>query len=216
MMEVTEVYTNFERLPDEKKERILSICIEEFAESGFDKTSTDTITTRAGISKGILYHYFKNKKNLYIYVVDHSRKLIGDRIMNDLQSVKTEDFFDRVKEVILIKQRVQFEYLTETQLVTHALLHPPSGMEDEMKEMLQKNVDHYSEQYLEKLIDRSLLQENASPEKVINLTMTTLEQIAQKNLQAYQEKSMSFSEILEKVEPELDEYIDIIKYGALK
>ncbi|WP_377889055.1 TetR/AcrR family transcriptional regulator [Alkalihalobacillus sp. R86527] len=210
------MYTNFERLPDEKKERILSICIEEFAESGFDKTSTDTITTRAGISKGILYHYFKNKKNLYIYVVDHSRKLIGDRIMNDLQSVKTEDFFDRVKEVILIKQRVQFEYLTETQLVTHALLHPPSGMEDEMKEMLQKNVDHYSEQYLEKLIDRSLLQENASPEKVINLTMTTLEQIAQKNLQAYQEKSMSFSEILEKVEPELDEYIDIIKYGALK
>lgn len=215
-MEVTELYTNFERLPNEKKERILSICIEEFAESGFEKTSTDTIAARAEISKGILYHYFKNKKNLFLYVVDHCRTLIGDHIMKELQNVKAEDFFDRIKEVVLIKKSVQFEHLTETQLVTQAMMHPPNGMEEEIKKMLQNNIERYSEQYLEKLIDKSLLQEHASPEKVINLTMTILEQIAQKNLQAYQEKSMTFSEILEKVEPELDGYIDIIKYGALK
>ncbi|WP_270182094.1 TetR/AcrR family transcriptional regulator [Alkalihalobacillus sp. CinArs1] len=210
------MYSNFEKLADDKKKRILTICIEEFADTGYEKTSTDTITARAGISKGILYHYFKNKKNLFIYVVDYCRKLIGDNIMAELQHVESEDFFNRVKEVVLIKKRVQFHYLKETELVTQTLLNPPQGMEEEIRSMLQKNIDVYSDQYLEKLIDRSLLKENATPDKVINLTMTILDQIAQKNLKAYQEKAMSFSEILEKIEPELDEYIDIIKYGALK
>ncbi|WP_160849782.1 TetR family transcriptional regulator [Pontibacillus yanchengensis] len=210
------MYANFEKLPEEKKQAILCVCIEEFSETGFEKTSTDRITSRAGISKGILFHYFKNKKNLFLYIVDYCRQQIGDQIMKEIKEVKTEDFFKRVKEVILIKQRVQIEYYKETQLVTNAVLQPPAGMEDEMKALLQKNVDYYSEEYLNKLLDKDLLQEHASPEKVVNLTMMALEQITQKYVQEYQANTISLAEIQKKAGSEIDEYMKLIKYGCIQ
>lgn len=59
----------FKKLSEEKQELILKVCIEEFAKNGYDHTSTDVLTSKAGISKGILFHYFKSKKNLYLYIV---------------------------------------------------------------------------------------------------------------------------------------------------
>lgn len=215
-MEVEELYSRFEKLAEEKKQLILSVCIEEFSKMGYEKTSTDTITSRAGISKGILFHYFQNKKNLFLYIVDYCRQLIGNRIMDEIQNVATNDFFERIKEVILLKQRVQFEYMLETQLVTNALLHPPKGMEEDLQGMFQKNVDQYSEQYLEKLLEKDLLQEYASPEKVVNLTMIALEHITNKYLNEFRAREGTFAEIYEKITPEIDEYITLIKFGCMK
>lgn len=46
----------FYKLPEEKRNLIINISIEEFANNGYDNTSTDIITSRADISKGILFH----------------------------------------------------------------------------------------------------------------------------------------------------------------
>lgn len=53
------------------KERILNVAIEEFAENGYKATSTNVICKRANISKGLLYHYYNSKENIYITVVRH-------------------------------------------------------------------------------------------------------------------------------------------------
>ncbi|WP_456272447.1 TetR/AcrR family transcriptional regulator [Bacillus sp. AK031] len=210
------MYPNFEKLPEEKKQLIISICIEEFAKTGFEKTSTDTITTRAGISKGILFHYFKNKKNLFLYVVDHCRQLIGDTIMDELERLKTDDFFERIKEVILIKLRVQLKFSQETNLVTNAMLNPPVTMKDEVQQLLEKNIDSYSDQYLGKLLNAKLLKNHASPEKVVNLTLVALENITKKYIGLYKDESIHFEKLSEQMIPEIDEYIELIKYGCLK
>ncbi|WP_064093494.1 TetR/AcrR family transcriptional regulator [Rossellomorea aquimaris] len=210
------MYSAFERLPEEKKQHIITVCIEEFSKTGYEKTSTDTIANAAGISKGILFHYFKNKKNLFLYMIDYCRRLLGDKIMEEVQKVKEEDFFHRIKEVVLKKQKIQLTYQTETELVTNALLHPPIGLEDDVKSLLQKNVDQYSDPFLGKMIDDSLLQNYASPEKVMNLTLIALENVTKKYLHLYQTQQLTFTEMQEKVLPEIDDYISMIKYGCLK
>ncbi|TYS63664.1 TetR/AcrR family transcriptional regulator [Sutcliffiella horikoshii] len=210
------MYPNFEKLSKEKKQSILSICIEEFGKTGFEKTSTDTITTRAGISKGILFHYFKNKKNLFLYVIDYCRQLIGNTLMEELEKLETDDFFERIKEVVLTKLRVQLKYSQETNLVANVLLNPPVGLKEEVQELLQKNVENYSDQYLGKLLDPQLLKNHASPEKVVNLTMLALEQITQKYIALYQNKRIEFEKLSEQMIPEIDEYIELIKYGCIE
>ncbi len=65
----------FEKLPDGKKEQIIQVCIEEFIENGYQNASTNTIVKRLGISKGVLFLYFKNKKNLYLYLAEHVMKI---------------------------------------------------------------------------------------------------------------------------------------------
>lgn len=46
----------------EKKERMINSALKEFSVNTFQKASTNTIVEEAGISKGLLFHYFGNKK----------------------------------------------------------------------------------------------------------------------------------------------------------
>ena len=62
----------FARIPQEKRDKIIQACIEEFGEAGYEKCSTDRIIHRAGISKGGLYEYISSKKELFLYIVEYS------------------------------------------------------------------------------------------------------------------------------------------------
>lgn len=48
------------------KQRILTAAMQEFALKGFDNASLNTVCSENGISKGIIYHYFKDKDELYL------------------------------------------------------------------------------------------------------------------------------------------------------
>lgn len=50
--------------------KILQAAIEEFAEKGYDNASLNIICTKNNISKGLIYHNFKNKDELYLCVVE--------------------------------------------------------------------------------------------------------------------------------------------------
>lgn len=64
------LYENFERLPFEKRKRIIDVCIEEFGDKGYTNASTNTIVKNAGISKGTLFNYFDNKKIFFfLYLI---------------------------------------------------------------------------------------------------------------------------------------------------
>ena len=54
------------RLPvDERRSRLLELGLELFSRRAYDDISTDDIATAAGVSKGLLYHYFAGKRGYY-------------------------------------------------------------------------------------------------------------------------------------------------------
>lgn len=64
--------------PEEKKAEIIRIALEEFASCGYSGASTNTITKRAGISKGMLFHYFGSKKELFLMILaDAAKRMAG-------------------------------------------------------------------------------------------------------------------------------------------
>ena len=81
--------SKFESLPEERREAIVSAAVETFGKNDYKNASTETIARRAGISKGLLFFYFKNKKELYLYLMEHlmekvskpgaGRWVLGDR-----------------------------------------------------------------------------------------------------------------------------------------
>lgn len=52
------------------KNKILASALVEFSEKPFNEASLNKIIERASISKGIIYHYFKNKDDLYLSCID--------------------------------------------------------------------------------------------------------------------------------------------------
>ena len=52
------------------KRRIMDSALAEFAQQGYGASSVNTICSAQGISKGIIYHYFKTKDELYLACVE--------------------------------------------------------------------------------------------------------------------------------------------------
>lgn len=54
---------------DERRAQLVALGLEHFGSTAYDDVSIDAIAAAAGISKGLLYHYFPTKKAYYVAVV---------------------------------------------------------------------------------------------------------------------------------------------------
>ncbi|MCW1402528.1 TetR/AcrR family transcriptional regulator [Novosphingobium sp.] len=63
-------------------DRILATARDAFAEHGFDGARLDSIAKAAGVTKQLVYHYFKTKEELYSVVLDR----VSDEVLAMLDS----------------------------------------------------------------------------------------------------------------------------------
>jgi AcrR family transcriptional regulator len=54
---------------DERRTQLLRLGIQLFATRAYDEISIDDIAEEAGISKGLLYHYFQSKREFYVEAI---------------------------------------------------------------------------------------------------------------------------------------------------
>lgn len=77
------VHTTFERLPEEKRNRILQAARAEFIRYPYEKTSINRILAEAEVPKGSFYQYFDDKSDLFsCCICDVYKKLIDVRKKN--------------------------------------------------------------------------------------------------------------------------------------
>src|ERR1700728_3100536 len=77
------------RDPGRTRERLLQAASREIYRSGFQSASLGTILASAGVTKGALYHHFKNKEALgYAVVEEVILPNVRGRWVRPLQSVK--------------------------------------------------------------------------------------------------------------------------------
>jgi TetR/AcrR family transcriptional regulator len=96
------LYSKFENLDEEKKQRILNAAMKEFAAKGYDHASTNQIVEEADISKGLLFHYFKNKKQLFLYLYNYCIRLSLDEFYQKMDMLE-RDLFVKLHSILLLK-----------------------------------------------------------------------------------------------------------------
>jgi len=79
----------------DKREIILSIAQKRFAHYGLQKTTIDEIAGEAGISKGLIYHYFPSKEDVFYTVIEKEAKKIIYEIREAVNNEKTT--YDKLK-----------------------------------------------------------------------------------------------------------------------
>lgn len=72
---------SYESLPDAKRGAILHAGIGEFSRNAYAEASTDRITAAAGISKGLLFHYFGSKRAFFLYCLEQSLQRLVARTL---------------------------------------------------------------------------------------------------------------------------------------
>ncbi len=92
----------------EKHSSILAAAAVLFARQGYRKTTIDEIVAEAGISKGLFYHYFKNKKELYISLYNIYADILSKNIRDKVDTAQT-DFFQRLKQI----SHIRIDFITD-------------------------------------------------------------------------------------------------------
>ena len=64
----------------QRREQLIAIGRQLFAERGFDATSVEEVAARAKVSKPVVYEHFGGKEGLYAVVVDREVRALLDRI----------------------------------------------------------------------------------------------------------------------------------------
>lgn len=199
-----------EALPEEKRTRILSACLDEFAAKGYDKANTNEIVKKAGISKGLLFHYFGSKKRLYLYVADWSLKTVS-AVMQDAMRVLPQEFLEMVAEISALKMRIALQYPKETKVLIDAYLNTPEELREEIASEYAAVFEVQKEKFAE-LIDETKLREGVTPQQACDLIFACTQGVFSPVFQT--RGDMTFDEALEKIESYRKEAIELL--GILK
>lgn len=163
----------FNSLPKEKRIKIINAALEVFSKNEYKRAVTDDIAAKAGISKGLLFYYFKNKKNLYSYIYKYCEETIKIEVL-DFDYSNITDFFELLEISGERKGRVLERYPYVYDFSMKAYFSSNNELEEEIKEGLLR-VDSVLQTEPFKNIDYSKFKENVDIHKIINILVWSME-----------------------------------------
>lgn len=99
----------FFNLPIEKQERIINAAYKVFSQNSYKKAPMSEIADEGGVSKALLFHYFVNKKELYLYLWNNAMEMTRKAI-TEYKTLETNDFFEMLKRSLLAKCSLMKKY----------------------------------------------------------------------------------------------------------
>lgn len=103
----------FEKLPDNKKNRIIDAAKKEFSRVPIDEVSIKNIVEEASIARGSFYQYFNSKEELLSCIIERDWNMI-EFIKREIQKEKIDIFgfyinsYDYLSKKIRNKQNMEF------------------------------------------------------------------------------------------------------------
>lgn len=132
----------FLHLPENKRTSIINAALKVFSQHGYKKSPMNEIAAEAGISKSLLFYYFKNKKELYLFLAEycaevHKQEMLKNdcygksgffEVLTAVLKVNIE-LMHRCPELALFELRGYFENAPELKTDVRALIESYSRFE---------------------------------------------------------------------------------------
>jgi AcrR family transcriptional regulator len=127
-----------------KRRLILDAALKLFAKKGYHAGTMAKVAQEAGVSKGLIYNYFKNKKDLLNALVNDAAEDIMNFFDPNRDGVLTEDefffFLEKLKESI-INNRSYWQFYISIMSQSH------------VAELIEQHTDIKQNEYAQMLID---------------------------------------------------------------
>ena len=155
-------------LPPERQDLIRSSAMLEFGEASFKKTSADSIAKRANISKGLLFHYFKDKRELYLYLFQYALEVCVKKYMLKTYDFGETDFFLALEMGQEIKMDMVRRYPGLFRFVMRAYYERDSVLSPHLRKELNGLLEDTSKDFLARM-DLYKFKDGVDPYEVIRL-----------------------------------------------
>ncbi|WP_313630812.1 TetR/AcrR family transcriptional regulator [Enterococcus devriesei] len=121
----------------QKEKNILTTSAQLFAKNGYRETKTDEIANQAGVSKGLLFHYYGNKSGLYEATYEYAADFFYQRIDYSVWT-QASDLLEMVVEATKYKIQLQLSYPNEFDFLMKAYTEMPMLPEPLRQRMTEK------------------------------------------------------------------------------
>lgn len=99
----------FEEIREASRDKIMEAAMELFSRKGYHLTSINDIVKKAGISKGLLYHYFSSKEMLLKGMVDQFVSE-GEEMMERIVDPDPKKLLANLFNVLIDDMKARFEF----------------------------------------------------------------------------------------------------------
>ncbi len=197
-----------------EKEQILDACLAIFARYEYANTSTAMLAEAAGISKALIFHHFKSKKELYLSVLDRCFEK-GSIEMGFGEVPEHQDFFEAKEKFSIIK----FDYYRKNpdvyKLVKEAFYATPNELKREIAEKYGKLIAD-KDKMLKRLFQNVPLREGVDREQAFELIMLTLDYFENKYFGELTDEKVLDETYLQSFLDERNSFLNMIRYGIEK
>lgn len=188
-------------LPEEKRIRILNAGLRCFANSGYQHTLTDDIAAQAGISKGLLFHYFVNKRSLYEYLFQYSLQYVGERL-REFYVWEGDDLFEIISRSSRLKAEIMGAHPYIFQFVINAYYDERGDISPKIKTIYGDIVNRSIAMMVER-VDRAKLKPGVDFEQLLHIILWCAEGFM---LQRHREGTLNdLEDVCEKFERSMQE-----------
>lgn len=163
----TDRLEKFESLPEERQEAIFEAAVEAFGRNDYKSASTEAIARKAGISKGLLFFYFKNKRELYLYLMERLTGKVVDLVVDD-RFYEIDDFFELFRYAAESKRSALEKIPFMLDFSVRAYYPEHKDVKDTMNDWTQKQIDLMFETYF-KNVRFDKFKDDVDPRSIVDM-----------------------------------------------
>ena len=196
----------------EKRERVINAAMKEFSK-GYKTACTDTIVREAGISKGLLFHYFGTKDGLFGFILQNACNMVYNEYLT-LIDLEQKDFIEKIWQMTLLKMDLTYKHPALFEFLAKAYVELQENPNEEFAVYFNKTRSIAVEKALSD-IDASLFKEGIDAKKAANIILWTLNGYSTSQIDANM-RMEDYQKEYERYLKELKEYIDILRETLYK
>lgn len=191
------------------REKIIMGAIKEFGTKDYNTSSVNAICADKAVSKGLIYHHFKSKDELYLECI----RLCYEKMKENLKDINTltGDFKNDVR--LFLKNRELFfqAHPHFKHIFFYSILFPPDHLSEKIK-ILKQDYDAALKAYYSALLSEVELRETLEPEQAVDYLLMYQEMFNRYFPDTTSERQ-DIDEVIQQHDKQMLEMIDVFLYG---
>ena len=149
---------------ERSKQIIFQAALDEFGTADFDAVTMDSICTNHGISKGMMYHYYANKDELFLACTSEVFQALNHYLQNKIDSLANQPVFEAIRHYFFLRETFFQTRPREKHVFENAILYPPKHLADQIQ-TLRQPIREENNYFLRQLLSRVQLREGLEREQ---------------------------------------------------
>ena len=156
---------------ERSREEIYQAALEEFGTCGYDKVNMERICGNHGISKGMMYHYYSSKDDLFLLCVERTFRELKTHVEQEMGDLERQSPAQAIRGFFMAREYFFQLHPRQKMIFESAMLRPPKHLAEQIQ-TLREPIRQLNRAFIETLVTRMPLRPDLNPQMVTRYLMS--------------------------------------------